>query len=89
MRSGQKKRLTLGTPAEYRIRVQGRLEERWFDFIGSFKITVSKESHGGPLTILSGRIQDQAELLGVLNSLYELRMPILSVELLGVKQEVC
>ena len=34
------------------------------------------------VTTLEGRVRDQAELMGVLNSLYELHLPILSVELL-------
>ncbi len=34
-----------------------------------------------PLVILDGQLKDQAELLGVLNSLYELRLPIMSVEI--------
>ena len=33
-----------------------------------------------PVTILSGRLLDQAGLLGVLNTLYDLRLPLLSVE---------
>jgi len=35
-----------------------------------------------PVTTLVGRVRDQAELIGVLNSLYELHLPLLSVELL-------
>jgi hypothetical protein len=34
---------------------------------------------GKPLTLV-GRLRDQAELPGVLNSLYDLRLPILKVE---------
>jgi hypothetical protein len=35
-----------------------------------------------PLTILVGRLQDQAALSGVLNTLYDLRMPLLSAEII-------
>jgi hypothetical protein len=34
------------------------------------------------VTTLAGRLIDQAELSGVLNTLYELHLPILSVEYL-------
>jgi hypothetical protein len=32
------------------------------------------------VSALEGQVRDQAELVGVLNSLYELHLPILSVE---------
>ena len=32
------------------------------------------------MTTLTGRLRDQAELTGLLNSLYDLHLPILSVE---------
>jgi hypothetical protein len=35
------------------------------------------------VTTLTGRLRDQAELSGVLNGLYELHLPILSVEFLS------
>jgi hypothetical protein len=34
------------------------------------------------VTTLTGRLKDQAELSGVLNGLYELHLPILSVKIL-------
>ena len=37
-------------------------------------------AHGAAKTTLSGRLQDQAQLIGVLNALYEMRLPILRVE---------
>ena len=33
-----------------------------------------------PITILVGHLQDQAALSGVLNELYELHLPLLTVE---------
>jgi len=44
-------------------------------------IKSTRESQG-QVTILIGQLQDQAELSGVLNTLYELHLPLLSVELL-------
>jgi hypothetical protein len=45
-------------------------------------ITVSSPENDGPITTLVGSLRDQAKLLGVLNNLYELHLPILSVEIL-------
>jgi hypothetical protein len=36
------------------------------------------------MTILTGAFQDQAELAGVLNTLYDLGLPLLSVECLDI-----
>jgi len=76
------KRLTLGKPASYFIKVQGRLDETWSDRLAGMQIKTS--SRGDiKVTILSGHVRDQAELLGVLNSLYELHLPLLSLEILN------
>ena len=79
------KRLTLEMPATYRICVQGFLEKRWADRLGDMHITTRNQENQAPVSILIGRMLDQAELMGVLNSLYELQVPLLSVELLTVK----
>jgi 16S rRNA A1518/A1519 N6-dimethyltransferase RsmA/KsgA/DIM1 with predicted DNA glycosylase/AP lyase activity len=35
------------------------------------------------VTVLQGHVSDQAELAGILNTLYELHLPLLSVQHLG------
>jgi hypothetical protein len=76
------KRLTLGMPATYRINIQGSIDKRWGDRLGDVLITTRGGEGDAPVTILVGRMRDQAELMGVLNSLYELHLPLLSVEIL-------
>jgi hypothetical protein len=70
------------TPAKYRIKVQGYLDESKSEFLGGMTITTSSQGDEGVMTTLVGRLRDQAELSGVLNTLYELHLPILSVEFL-------
>ena len=72
-------RLTLDKSAIYRIRIQGSLSQSWADYLGDLYIEVNYESDC-PVTTLSGPVLDQAALLGVLNSLYGLGYPLLSVE---------
>lgn len=48
--------------------------------MGDMKITGEISRDGNPRTLLSGPIRDQAELMGLLNTLYELHLTILSVE---------
>lgn len=80
--SGQVKRLKIEDPASYRIRVQGCLEEVWSDRLADMNITIHIEEGKAPESILIGKVRDQAELVGVLNGIYELRMPFLALELI-------
>lgn len=74
------KGLKLETPASYRIRVQGRLDSSWSDYLGGMSITLSTSKDKAPMSILVGHLPDQAALAGILTALYDLHMPILSVE---------
>jgi hypothetical protein len=40
------------------------------------------------VTVLEGWLPDQAALAGVLNTLYELHLPLLSVEILSYEETV-
>ncbi len=80
--SGQNKRLKVNDPASYKICVQGYLEDVWSDRLADMAITISDKREKAPESILIGKVKDQAELIGVLNGLYGLRMPVLSVELI-------
>ena len=72
--------LAVGDMTTYRIQVQGRLDNRWSDRLGGMDINVDARESQPPITILEGHLPDQAALAGVLNTLYELRLPLLSVE---------
>jgi hypothetical protein len=43
-------------------------------------------STGPPITTLTGELDDQASLTGVLRTLYELHLPVLSVECLRARR---
>jgi hypothetical protein len=66
-------------PATYQIRVQGRIDANWAGFLDGMMIRLTTEQASPPVTTLEGELSDQAALLGVLNTLYELHLPILSV----------
>jgi hypothetical protein len=67
-------------PAIYEIRVRGHLEEKWSDQLGGLQITATLGAGGQAETLVVGRLVDQAALTGVLNTLYELHLPVVSVE---------
>ncbi len=72
--------IDFGGPATYRIVVRGSLESRWRDRMAGLETETVDEKDGVILTSLVGRIHDQAELKGVLDTLYGLHLPILQVE---------
>jgi len=74
-------------PATYRIRVKGCLDESWSDRLGGMAIQVAGEEEGAPETTLVGWLADQAAVYGVLNALYNLRLPLLSVEFIRLEEE--
>jgi hypothetical protein len=74
------KKLSHHLPATYHIRVQGILDERWSDRLGGMTIHATGHEDETPVTSLEGRLLDQAALCGVLNTLHDLRLPLLSVE---------
>jgi hypothetical protein len=75
-----KKSFAFNRPGEYRIRVLGFLDERWSERLGGLRITTNSLKDQEPVTVLVGQIRDQAELSGVLNTLYEHHLTLLSVE---------
>ncbi len=70
-------------PAVYRIRIRGQLSASWSGRLGGMTITVFSADTGSRVTSLVGELSDQADLAGVLNTLYGLHLPVLSVECLN------
>jgi hypothetical protein len=70
-------------PATYRVRIRGRLDAAWARDVTGMSVTEEQGPGSGPQTVLVGRLLDQAALFGVLNSLYELHLPVLSVDCLN------
>jgi len=67
------------TPATYEIVVAGRLDARWSSRLGGMRI-VNKSGPVGAVTVLRGEVADQAALLGVLNTLHAIGLPLRTVE---------
>ena len=74
------KEIEFGGPATYRIVVKGELGEQWSDRLAGMLISLSRSEAGSPRATLFGPLRDQAQLNGVLETLYGLHLPILRVE---------
>ena len=77
-------KLVVSTPATYRICVQGILDKKWSDYVQGMTISTTYGESQNPVTILTGQLLDQAALMGVLNALYDYRLPLLSVDCLSI-----
>jgi len=82
-------KIKVDTKAKYSIRVAGYLEESWSDRMGglTFLYQGTEKHSKTPVTTLIGPLVDQAALFGVLNTLYDMRLPLLSVECLSIERE--
>ena len=74
--------LAFDRPGMYSIRVLGFLDESWSERLGGMRITTSKIGNRKSFTELEGQVRDQAELAGVLRTLYQRHLTLLSVEYL-------
>lgn len=80
--------LKFENPATYRIRVTGHIDDSLSGQLGGMVISRAFTGDGRPMTILVGHLSDQAALSGVLNELYELHLPLLTVESLPIDADI-
>jgi hypothetical protein len=72
--------VTFDSPVTYRIQVQGRVASNWSDRLQGMKINQAASDAGIVVSTLTGELPDQTALAGVLNTLHEMHLPVLSVE---------
>ena len=65
----------------YSVCVRSILDEGWVRALGLQPVATHRHYSGPPRTILTLRLTDQAELLGLLNRLHNMSLTVLSVEL--------
>jgi hypothetical protein len=69
-------------PAVYEITVLGELNEKWLQRLGGLKISRKLAKYKKPVSILKGSLKDQSALSGVLNTLYEMHLSVVSVKMI-------
>ena len=72
----------LDQPARYEIKVPGRLEEHWSEWLEGMTVTVESGDQVPTITTLTGEVSDQAALQGLINRLYSMGLSLISVNLL-------
>jgi hypothetical protein len=71
-------RITLDQSAVYCIKVQGKLGENWASYFEEMDVVFLSDDDN-PITMLTGEMPDQAAVQGVLQKLYNLGFPLISV----------
>ena len=66
-------------PVTYQIIVEGRIDPTWSDRLEGMLICQATLDANPQVTTLQGELNDQTALAGVLNTLYELHLPVISV----------
>lgn len=89
MRAPEKKKeqdFGFGKAAIYKIKVIGKIPR---DYIDRFSNMSFQQQNDGDKTIsvLTGSLPDQAALSGVMNTLYDIHMTVLSVKIINKKTQ--
>ncbi len=74
-------------PAVFAIRIQGEIGEDWAEYFGARTISTERGGAGFPLTVLTTEPVDQAGLIGMINHVNMLGLPLVSVECVSAPEE--
>lgn len=77
-----KSSFSFSKPAIYQIKVLGKVPSSWSERLSGMDLSYRNKKSGVETTLI-GKMSDQAQLSGLLNSLHELHMSVLSVEKLN------
>jgi hypothetical protein len=64
----------------YQIHVEGVLDPQWSECLAGLTISVREQPPHPAVTELTGPLEDQAALQGVLDTLFMLKMPLLMIK---------
>jgi hypothetical protein len=77
----------MDAPATYRIRVQGCPSQSWVEAMWGNVFETRQVPEAPDQTVFVGEIMDQAALVGLINTFYNLGYPILSVKKISPEEQ--
>jgi hypothetical protein len=80
-------KLNMYDPALFAIRIQGEIGEDWAEYFGARTISTEWTATGFPVTVLTTEPVDQAGLVGLINHVNMLGLPLVSLECLLATEE--
>lgn len=78
----RRQRINMFDPAIFSIRIEGTLGESWSEYFDAQSMSVEVDEAGLSTTTLISEPADQAALVGMINLLNGLGLPLVSVECL-------
>jgi len=72
--------LLLSQPAKYQIKIQGKHNGTWSDWMDGLEIKTICQDREISITEMTGIVSDQAGLHGLLNRIRDLNLPLISVQ---------
>ena len=75
-------KLTMYDFAVFQVCIRGMLDESWSDYFGTQSMLVEVDEEGDAVTTFTTEAVDQAALVGLINRLNSLGLPLLAVEVL-------
>jgi hypothetical protein len=69
--------INISSPIDIHIEVNGVLDNTMSDFLGGLRIKNTADS----MSYIEGVVADQAALIGIINTLFNMRFPILKVKI--------
>ena len=87
MDSDSPKEPGMASQATYQITAKGKLDENWVEWFNGSIIRIEHSSQGNAHTVLTCHVKDQSHLLGILNRLNSLNLPLLQVAFIRIERE--
>ena len=80
--------LSLDRPANYRITIQGQLDESWSTHFAGMHLSTQRVPGDGMITVMQGIVADQPTLHGILSTIRDLGLLLLKVEYLPTEPKL-
>lgn len=74
------------SPAIYKIKVYGEIKESLSERLQGMEINIQRSDEAKTVSILTGRINDQSALSGILNTLYDNHFTLISINTIDEKK---
>ncbi len=77
------KKVDFYSPAVFLIEVKGKIDKSLSDTLGASKISYYPIDEKTTVSRLKVKVLDQTALMGILNALYEMRLPFVSLKIIS------
>lgn len=76
--------VSFNKPARYQIKIGGDISGIWLDSMRGMGITTEHDENNKTISVLTGVLPDQSALVGILETIFQMRLPILLVKSSGL-----